>query len=213
MKPTSPSGSPPQGPPRRGAAKKGPKSPRADLLAHKSLQPSVQAALTVHDYNKNFGELSIKTLVDELGNQCALASTGDLTRAEAILMAQAHTLDAIFHRLARKATSSKLLDHFEMELRMALKAQSQCRATLETLATIKNPPPVAFVRQANITTGVLAIPPRAERIISQSKLLEEKNGQRVDSEAPSAATGADCSMEALGTLNWSPNRRRQVSGF
>ena len=38
-------------------------------------------------------------------------------------------------------------------LRLALKAQSQCRATLATLAAVKNPQPVAFVRQANIAHG------------------------------------------------------------
>ena len=37
-------------------------------------------------------------------------------------------------------------------MRLALKAQGQCRATLETLATIKNPP-VVFARQANIAQG------------------------------------------------------------
>jgi hypothetical protein len=37
-------------------------------------------------------------------------------------------------------------------LRLALKAQSQCRATLETLATIKNPP-IVYARQANIANG------------------------------------------------------------
>ena len=36
----------------------------------------------------------------------------------------------------------------ETYMRLALKAQSQCRATLETLANIKNPPTV-FARQAN----------------------------------------------------------------
>jgi hypothetical protein len=41
----------------------------------------------------------------------------------------------------------------ETYLRLALKAQSQCRATLETLAAIRNPQPVAFVRQANIAHG------------------------------------------------------------
>jgi hypothetical protein len=35
---------------------------------------------------------------------------------------------------------------------MALRAQSQCRATLETLAAIKNPP-IVYARQANVTTG------------------------------------------------------------
>jgi hypothetical protein len=37
-------------------------------------------------------------------------------------------------------------------MRLALKAQSQCRATLETLAQIKNPP-VVLARQANIAQG------------------------------------------------------------
>ncbi len=44
------------------------------------------------------------------------------------------------------------MDHLDRYLRLALKAQSQCRATLETLATIKNPPAV-FARQANIAHG------------------------------------------------------------
>jgi len=33
-----------------------------------------------------------------------------------------------------------------------LKAQSQCRATLEALAAIKNPP-IVYARQANIAAG------------------------------------------------------------
>jgi hypothetical protein len=37
-------------------------------------------------------------------------------------------------------------------MRIALRAQSQCRATLETLGTIKNPPTV-FVKQTNVTSG------------------------------------------------------------
>jgi len=35
---------------------------------------------------------------------------------------------------------------------MALKAQGQCRTTLETLAAIKNPP-VLFAKRANIAHG------------------------------------------------------------
>jgi hypothetical protein len=37
-------------------------------------------------------------------------------------------------------------------MRLALKAQGQCRATLETLAVLKNPPTV-FAKQANIAAG------------------------------------------------------------
>jgi hypothetical protein len=41
----------------------------------------------------------------------------------------------------------------ETYMRLALKAQSQCRTTLETLAGIKNPASVTFVRQANVAHG------------------------------------------------------------
>jgi hypothetical protein len=42
--------------------------------------------------------------------------------------------------------------NYEAHARLALKAQSQCRATIETLAAIKNPP-VVVARQANIAQG------------------------------------------------------------
>lgn len=45
------------------------------------------------------------------------------------------------------------LAHYEVFLKLALRAQSQCRATLEILALIKHPQPVAIVKQANIAAG------------------------------------------------------------
>lgn len=125
----------------------------AEAMAHASLRPTVQAALTLRNYNSAFGELSISTLVEDLGVQCQLASRGNLARAEAMLVAQAHSLDAIFHKLARKASQSEYLNQLEVYLRLALKAQSQSRATLETLAEIKNPMAGAYVQQANIAAG------------------------------------------------------------
>jgi hypothetical protein len=38
-------------------------------------------------------------------------------------------------------------------MRLALKAQRQCRATIETLVMAKNPAPVTFVKQANVAHG------------------------------------------------------------
>ena len=54
--------------------------------------------------------------------------------------------------LARRAQRVQLLNQLNTNLRLALKAQSQCRATLDTPADMKNPP-VAFVQQANIAHG------------------------------------------------------------
>ena len=80
---------------------------------------------------------------------------GDLAGAERMLAAQApRTLDAIFNEMARRAALNmgQHIEAMDVYMRLALKAQSQARATLETLATIKNPP-VVIARQANVTTG------------------------------------------------------------
>jgi hypothetical protein len=178
----------------------------ADLRARTSLMPTVQAALTLMDYNKDFGEMSINVLVTDLGKQCELASKGDLARTETLLMAQAHTLDAIFHKLARKATDVEYLNRLDANLRLALKAQSQCRATLETLAAIKNPQPMAFVRQANIAHGPQQVNNAGTAQASRAgnpenqpnKVLEHQHGERLDFGAPGAAGGADSHLAAVG---------------
>lgn len=187
----------------------------ADALAHAALRPTIQAALTVRDYNKAFGEVSINALVSDLRNQCELASNGDLGRTEAILVAQAHSLDAIFNKLARKAEHCEYLNQFESNLRLALKAQSQCRATLETLAAIKNPQPVAFVRQANIAHGPqqvnnnVAEDAHTREIENrQDKLFEVENGKRLESRTSGAAIGTNSSLETVGVLHRPENTSR-----
>ena len=101
----------------------------AEALAHALLRPTFQAAVTLVHYNKDFGEIGTNTLIADLRKQCELASNGNLARAEALLMTQAHTLDAIFNNLARLAALNmgENLPAVEMYLRLALKAQVQCR--------------------------------------------------------------------------------------
>ena len=64
------------------------------------LRPSVQAAVTINQWS---GESDSLSLMNALSTQCEKAHDGDMSRAEAILMAQAHTLDNIFNHLARRA--------------------------------------------------------------------------------------------------------------
>ncbi len=64
---------------------------------------------------------------------------GDLSAVEAMLLTQANTLHMVFNQLARKSAHCEYLNQMEANLRLAFKAQSQCRATLEVLAEIKNP--------------------------------------------------------------------------
>jgi len=157
--------------------------------------------------------MAINTLVADLSKQCDLASEGDLARTEALLITQAHTLDALFNNLARRAALNmgQYMNATETYLRLALKAQGQCRATLETLAMIKNPQPVAFVRQANIAHGPQQVnnapaqPGESSRAREsenqQNKLLEAQNGERLEFGKADAARETDSSLEAVGALH------------
>ncbi len=148
-------------------------------IARNVTSPTVRGAVTSQAFSKVFGETDLQSLVNELSNQCVKVKDGNLARAESLLVTQAHTLDAIFNELARRAALNmgEYLNATERYLRLALKAQSQCRATLEALATIKNPP-VIYAKQANITNGpqqvnngTMPAPVGGETSIEPNKLL------------------------------------------
>ena len=149
----------------------------------------------------------INAYIAELQAQADLASAGNLGRSESMLTAQAATLDALFHRLVwwamNNAGENGSPAHFETCMRLALKAQSQSRATNETLAAIKNPP-VVYARQANIANGSQQVNNglRAREIESgQSKLLEQQYGERLDTRETTPAIRTNQTMEAVGARN------------
>jgi hypothetical protein len=84
--------------------------------------------------------IDVPALMDQLRAQGEAVNRGDLAQAEAMLMNQATALQSLFARLAERGMGCELAPAFEANMRMALRAQAQCRATLETLSTIKNPP-------------------------------------------------------------------------
>jgi hypothetical protein len=182
---------------------------QAIALALMALRPTVQAAVAIADYDKAYGNLDLMALIDVLGEQTSAVAKGDLKRGEAMLTAQAHTLDAIFNNLARRAINAEYMDNLDRYLKLALRAQSQCRATWEALATIKNPPVMGYVRQANIAQGPQqvnnaspapnnAAPRAGENPNLQNKLLEEKDGERLDSGTAGTPSRADPAMATLG---------------
>ncbi len=114
------------------------------------LNPCVQAGHTIRAVGKFKSDML--DFVAELREQIDAVNRGDMKRPEAMLFTQAHTLNEVFNGLARRAFNQNNIKHHETYLRLALKAQTQCRATLETLSIIKNPP-VIYTKQANITSG------------------------------------------------------------
>lgn len=100
------------------------------------------------------GATDLTACVMALEQTVATVQRGHLGPAEALLLAQATSLNAIYVRCASIANLNlQQLDAMERFLRLALRAQGQCRATLETLALLRNPTTV-FARQANIAQGL-----------------------------------------------------------
>lgn len=188
-----------------------------EQTARMALSASMNAVAVIEEYGKPMGELNIAALFDALYESVEKVWDGDMQRSEAMLMGQAHALQAIFMNLSRRAIRQDYLKQFETYLRIALKAQSQCRATLETLAAIKNPP-VAIVRQANIAHGPQQVnngvvandsSPRAREIEnSQTQLLEANHGQRLDTGTAGATGGANQELETVGAFNRPQDSRR-----
>jgi len=147
--------------------------------------------------------IDVPTLVQTLKDQGAAANRNDLSQAEAMLMNQATALQTLFARMAERATGAEYMPNFEIFMRVALKAQSQCRATLETLAAIKNPP-IVYAKQANVTTGPQQVNnvTHAGRKQDQSiELLEQGHGNYLDTRAQTAPTRVDPDLATVGAVN------------
>jgi hypothetical protein len=156
--------------------------------AARTIEPSLTQAIPIED------------LVEELAAQVKAVQDGGLGRREALLVAQAHTLDLLFNRLTRRAMGCDTIPPFEANMRMALRAQSQCTRTLEVLAAMKNPP-VVIVRQANVTTGPQQNNfgvSRGESEIKPTEPLEQAHGERLDTGATVEAVGDDPALETVG---------------
>jgi hypothetical protein len=181
------------------------------------------ASTAIRFIKQEQGDVSLTELVASLRDQGAAVNRGDLAAAERMLSAQAVALNAVFAEMARRAALNmgEHLGATESYMRLALKAQSQSRATVETLAAIKNPP-VVFARQANINNGgqqqvnngaapdhasnsaqarACASAHAAKAPIEQTELLEASDGQRLDARATGAPSGADPHLATLARID------------
>lgn len=167
-------------------------------------------AINASEVKSGFGEhIDVPTLLEQLRDQAAAVNRGDLSKAEAMLMNQATALQSIFARLAERGMSCELAPAFESNMRMALRAQSQCRATLEALAAIKNPP-IVYARQANIANGpqqvnngMAAQYARAEKTTQSNELLTDgvEHGPTLDIRGTATAGGTDKDLATVGSLD------------
>ncbi|QLA83621.1 hypothetical protein EXV95_01830 [Acidovorax sp. JMULE5] len=204
---------------------KDPAQSDAAQIAAMALGSVAANAMTARTYAAGtFGTLDVTECAMTLKRRVDTTHGGDLKHAETTLTAQAATLDAIFNELARRAALNmgQHLDATERYMRLALKAQGQCRATLETLAAIKNPP-VIFAKQANIAHGPQQINNKTttrntstrtrKTETLQNELLEDSGhgSTHMDARATTTPARGHPAVEALESVH-RPRKPRRKSG-
>jgi hypothetical protein len=193
--------------------------PRARLLAELGLSPILANTNTTRSFAKyTAGELDITEAVAVMREKAGAVTAGNLAGLEETLTAQAVALDAIFNEMARRAAANMrdYVNAAEIFLRLGLKAQAQCRATLQTLFEMKNPQPVAFVKQANIAHGPQQVnngaaasgsSSRAKKPANKSnELLGVTHEQRLDKGTAAATGGPYSELAAVGAFQRSEER-------
>jgi len=189
-------------------------------VAEFCMSPTVASTSTALLFAKgSFGALDLGDAIDVMEDKVGKVNAGDLSDVEATLTAQAVALDSVFNELARRAAANmgQHMAAAETYLRLAFKAQAQCRLTLETLADVKHPKSATFIKQANIANqqqvnnGAAAKSvPRTEKNLKHSnELLEAQHGERMDSRAKGTAGGNDPNLEAVGAIDRRQNGGRQ----
>lgn len=211
----------PPGPRRRPVVLRRKKGQTDDqVLAAAALSSGYTNAMVAHRFSNSMNnELGLTEMVEVVDQASAQVHGGDMQGVEGMLVAQSLALNAIFcemaGRAARQITAAG--PNAEAYLRMALKAQNQCRATLETLAEVKNPRQATFVRQQNIANqqqvnnGLQAGQTRPHVVENENRSnqqLEDQHGQRMDTGAQGAPVEAYSDVAAVEQVHRSAERRR-----
>lgn len=145
-----------------------------EMMAAIGIMPSANAAAVIQEYCTAFGKQDSQVLVNKLSDSAKkVIYENDLKKCEAMLVGQAEALQAIFVNLSRRAIKQEYIQNLDTFLRLALKAQNQCRVTLETLATIKNPP-IVYAKQANIAHGHQQVNNQIQPMSKTSRVRKNK---------------------------------------
>jgi hypothetical protein len=152
--------------------------------------------------------LDAPTVMDQLANSANKVSDSNLKEVEQMLMTQAKTLDYIFYDALKQLADVNMINQIEVFSNIAFRAQSQCRKILATLAELKHPRRVTFVKQQNNAINQQV----NNRIESESgnfkknkkfanELISEVTHKKVDIGGAISASAIDSSSEAVEVFN------------
>jgi hypothetical protein len=117
---------------------------RMKEIAAQAVDPCVTSSMVVAAFwqEARASEIDPKAGYDAIHDEAEAVRDGVMTSAQATLVGQALALNAIFAELARRgaAAPNRPGNAAEKYLRLAMKAQSQCRATLNVLSEFAEGP-------------------------------------------------------------------------
>ena len=136
---------------------------REQTLAKVMLMPVLKNAFTASAYSTRMvGETSkplpLADLCSFMGDEIRKVADGDLGLASRTLAAQVMVLDTMFAELAQRAALNmgEYPEATERYLRLAFRAQTNCRTTVEALAKLHQPRE-QIVRHVHVNEGAQAI--------------------------------------------------------
>lgn len=186
---------------------------KKDAYARTMLSPNVGSAATSEYFSSGMGgkkEQNLNATISEIGSRIDKVKNGDMSDIEATLVSQSITLDMIFNELATRSflnmgNSTKITETY---MRMALKAQSQCRCTIEALNEMKNPKSITITKQANISeqqivnngTMNTGSTHAGEKQNESNELLEVVEHDKVDTRTKGETIKSNQKVEAVGAI-------------
>lgn len=159
---------------------------------------------------------TVEDLAADLRRAMAGVKAGNLDELEAMLLAQAKALEAVFAHFAVKLAGPWSMALSPQYAAIALKAQASSRATITALADMKRPRQANFIGQQNVAVNQqvsngIPTPTSASRF-PPIELLEIGHGERLDTRATGTTSSQYSPLEAVGAIDRATDGSRQDEG-
>ena len=186
------------------------KQSESEHYAKVSLSPTTMSAVLTEAFtNKIFPDTRIADVATILKDRITNIQDGDMKPIEAMLIAQAQALQTMFVSLGREEVGKTQFNQYTAFMNLALKAQSQSRATTQALIELKYPKQATFVKQANIANGHQQVNNATnththaharENTNQPNELLEVNNGsEKMDRRTTQTTIPKNKAMAAMAT--------------
>jgi len=152
---------------------------------------------------------AINAAKDGVEETLSKVKSGNLEDLEAILVNQVYVLNGLFNQLVMQGKASlnepavmrSLPNHPKTMLNVALKAQTQCRTTVQTIKELKNPKKTTFIKN-QLNNVKMELESRIEQLEDT-----EHGSKKLDGGTEAKAISIDPEVEAVEFIDRSKDVR------